>query len=88
MKVSRHFSKSFDTDADEHDRRRMERLAARYFLDARYKGNEPLVPVARFHLKNGAMLERINVLGDPTENGMERSYGLKMSNRVLQRRAA
>lgn len=34
-------------------------LCARYLLFAR-KGHEPLDPVARFHLRNGARLERIN----------------------------
>jgi malonyl-CoA decarboxylase len=31
--------------------------------------------VARFHLKNGAMLERINILGDPSGKGMKSSLG-------------
>jgi malonyl-CoA decarboxylase len=31
--------------------------------------------VARFHLKNGAILERINMLGNPSDKGMERSLG-------------
>ncbi len=31
--------------------------------------------MARFHLKNGALLERINILGDPSPKGMRRSLG-------------
>ncbi|MDH3636397.1 MAG: malonyl-CoA decarboxylase [Gammaproteobacteria bacterium] len=53
----------------------LEKLAAHYFLIEKNGRNEPLDPVARFHLKNGAMLERINILGNPSDKGMERSLG-------------
>jgi malonyl-CoA decarboxylase len=49
-------------------------LAAYYLLHARQK-DEPLDPVARFHLKNGARLERINWLGDTSASGLQRSAG-------------
>jgi malonyl-CoA decarboxylase len=42
-------------------------------------GNEPLDPVARFHLRNGARLKRINWLGDTTSKGLERSAGLTVN---------
>jgi malonyl-CoA decarboxylase len=42
-------------------------------------GAEPLDPVARFHLGNGAMLERINWMGDTSEQGMARSAGLMVN---------
>jgi malonyl-CoA decarboxylase len=50
-------------------------LAAYYLLDAK-QNQEPLDPVARFHLKNGARLERINWLGDTSASGLQRSAGL------------
>jgi malonyl-CoA decarboxylase len=50
-------------------------LAAYYLLHAKQR-QEPLDPVARFHLKNGARLERINWLGDTSAPGLERSAGL------------
>jgi malonyl-CoA decarboxylase len=50
-------------------------LAAYYLLHAQRDG-EPLDPVARFHLKNGARLERLNWLGDPSPAGLEHSAGL------------
>ena len=53
----------------------MEKLAARYLLEEKNEHAEPLDPVARFHLKNGAILERINVLANPSDRGMERSFG-------------
>lgn len=69
----------FDTDADDAQRERMARAAARYYLTAKKKTGEPVDPVARFHLKNGAMLERINVLGNPSDKGMEGAYGLMVN---------
>ncbi len=50
-------------------------LAAYYLLYAK-QHQEPLDPVARFHLKNGARLERINWLGDTSASGLQRSAGL------------
>jgi len=53
-------------------------LCARYLLLAKH-GREPLDPVARFHLRNGARLERINWLGDISAAGMQRSAGLMVN---------
>jgi malonyl-CoA decarboxylase len=50
-------------------------LSAYYLLQAK-QNQEPLDPVARFHLKNGARLERINWLGDTSVSGLQRSAGL------------
>ena len=67
--------KRFDVDADEELRTQLEQLTASYFLEQKTEQLEPLDPVARFHLKNGAVLERINILGNPSPAGMERSFG-------------
>ena len=48
---------------------------AAYLLDAKRR-LQPLDPVARFHLRNGARLERINWAGDTSEKGIGESYGL------------
>src|SRR4029077_11498651 len=50
-------------------------LCATYFLTAK-RGEEPADPVARFHLGNGARLERINWLGDLSKAGIDRSASL------------
>lgn len=47
-------------------------LCAHYLLHVK-NGAEPLDPVARFHLRNGARLERINWLGDTSAAGVGRS---------------
>jgi malonyl-CoA decarboxylase len=57
-------------------------LCAFYLLCAKHHG-EPLDSVARFHLKNGASLDRINWLGDTSPSGLERSGGL-MTNYVYR----
>jgi malonyl-CoA decarboxylase len=38
-----------------------------------------LDPVARFHLANGARLERLNWMGDSSPTGLRRSYGLTVN---------
>jgi malonyl-CoA decarboxylase len=55
------------------------RAAAWYYLNARNRRGLPVDPVARFHLGNGARLERLNWLGDITEKGLAQSYGLMVN---------
>ena len=54
------------------------RLCAYYLLYAK-QDDEPLDAVARFHLGNGARLERLNWLGDTSATGMRRSAGLMVN---------
>jgi malonyl-CoA decarboxylase len=57
------------------------RAAAWYFLRARGRNGAPLDPVARFHLGNGARLERLNWLADVSDKGLEQSHGLMVNYR-------
>jgi malonyl-CoA decarboxylase len=50
-----------------------------YFLNSDRSDNMPNDPVARFHLGNGASLEQINYLGDPSLNGIKLSAGLMVN---------
>ncbi|MGB7987963.1 MAG: malonyl-CoA decarboxylase [Candidatus Methylophosphatis roskildensis] len=54
------------------------RLAARYLLGTG-KGELPFDPVARFHLGNGARVERLNWLADTSAKGFAQSYGLMVN---------
>jgi malonyl-CoA decarboxylase len=54
------------------------RLCAWYLLNAK-RGLEPFDPVARFHLGNGAALERLNWLGDTSAAGMANSAGMMVN---------
>ncbi|MFT4562127.1 MAG: malonyl-CoA decarboxylase [Gammaproteobacteria bacterium] len=60
-------------------------LCTRYLIDEKSAG-EPLDPVARFHLSNGARIERINWLGDVSEQRLGQSYGM-LVNYVYDRRS-
>lgn len=53
--------------------------AAAYFLRAKNERGRPLDPVARFHLGNGARLDRINFLGDTSRKGLAQSHGLMVN---------
>ena len=52
--------------------------AARY-LGKELQDGKPLDPVARFHLGNGARIERLNWAGDPSPKGLKQSYGLMVN---------
>jgi malonyl-CoA decarboxylase len=54
------------------------RLAALY-LTRTAQGETKIDPVARFHLGNGARLERIDWLGNVSERGMRESYGIMVN---------
>ena len=53
-------------------------LAAHYLKHAQHKGR-PQDPVARFHLGNGARLERLNWQADLSPKGMQQSHGLMVN---------
>src|ERR1700761_692510 len=57
----------------------VEPLAAYYFLKARTPKGRLIDSVARFHLGNGARLERINWLGDVSPKGMRESAGIMVN---------
>ncbi|MBO1908672.1 malonyl-CoA decarboxylase [Microvirga sp. 3-52] len=53
--------------------------AAYYFLKAKDPKGRPVDPVARFHLGNGARLERLNFLGDVSLKGLKQAHGLMVN---------
>jgi malonyl-CoA decarboxylase len=57
----------------------LEPLAAHYFLKARTAKGRLIDSVARFHLGNGARLERINWLGDLSPKGLRESAGIMVN---------
>jgi len=57
----------------------LEPLAAYYFLKARTAKGRLIDSVARFHLGNGAWLERIDWLGDLSPKGMRESAGIMVN---------
>ena len=67
-----------DAAPGDHLEGRLSQLCALYLLDAK-RGSHPLDPVARFHLRNGARLERINWMSDPSPTGLRQSAGLMVN---------
>jgi len=55
------------------------RAAAWYYLHARTAAGTPVDSVARFHLGNGARLERVHFLADTSERAMRQSHGLMVN---------
>jgi malonyl-CoA decarboxylase len=56
----------------------LERLLFHYFHAARGDG-QPVDPVERFHLGNGARIERVNWLADVSEKGFAQAYGFMVN---------
>jgi malonyl-CoA decarboxylase len=59
------------------------RLVARYLVVEKRggasAGDRALDPVAHFHLSNGAVMERLNWLGDTSGNGFDQSAGIMIN---------
>lgn len=53
--------------------------AIAYFREARTSSGRPVDSVARFHLGNGAVLERINWMADTSPRGLRQSAGLMVN---------
>lgn len=53
-------------------------LCATYLATCK-RGKSPIDPTARFHLGNGAQLERLNWLGDTSEKGLRQSGGVMVN---------
>ena len=54
-------------------------LGAMYFLNEKNARGQPIDPVARFHLGNGARLERINWPADLSLRGLTQAHGLMVN---------
>ncbi|MDM0112544.1 malonyl-CoA decarboxylase [Variovorax sp. J22R133] len=65
-------------DAKSPVRQLLVKSAARY-LGRELRDGQPADPVARFHLGNGARVERLNWAGDPSPKGLKQSYGLMVN---------
>ena len=68
-----------DEEAAEAVREALLRAGAWYYLRARTPRGLPLDSVARFHLGNGARLERLNFLADTSERALRQAHGLMVN---------
>ena len=57
----------------------LSKAIATYLLSAKHSSGKPRDPVARFHLNNGARLERVNWLGDLSAKGLREAAGFMVN---------
>ena len=50
-----------------------------HYLHSTREDGQPIDPVERFHLGNGARIERVNWLGDNSKKGMDQAHGLMVN---------
>ncbi len=70
-----------DSNIVHHLSKLLPQLAADYLVKAKRSDGWPLDPVARFHLGNGAILERINWLADTSQRGLKTAAGIMVNYR-------
>jgi malonyl-CoA decarboxylase len=66
-------------EANESDQKMLQRLAAFYLMHTKSSDGTSSDPVARFHLNNGARLERVNVTADLSKKGLKQSCGVMVN---------
>ena len=69
------------SEASEQNEKELIEAAGRYFLNSTRKDKQPNDPVARFHLGNGALLDRINPSGNLSNKGLSESFGMMVNYR-------
>ncbi|WP_269581022.1 malonyl-CoA decarboxylase [Roseibium sp. Sym1] len=63
----------------EADEKRLRQLAAHYLVSAKRSDGQPLDPVARFHLGNGAQVHAVHAEADTSEKGRVQSAGMMVN---------
>ncbi len=56
-------------------------LAARYLVEGKRENGQPLDPVARFHLRNGASVDDLHALADTSEKGLQNALNVMVTYR-------
>jgi malonyl-CoA decarboxylase len=75
-KCSGDFSKLVASEAEQ---KLLQRLCAFYLMHTNPTDNRNSDPVARFHLNNGARLERVNIAADLSKKGLKQSSGFMVN---------
>jgi malonyl-CoA decarboxylase len=65
------------TDSSEAEER-LTQLCTEYLYEVK-RDNQPIDPVARFHLRNGASIGRLNWMGDSSPKGLRQSCGMMVN---------
>ena len=72
-------SQNQDTELDARQEAGIQRLVAAYLLLSNRGDGQSVDPVCRFHLGNGARLERINLSANTSERGQLESFGVMVN---------
>jgi len=77
------------TKPNEDEQRILSEMTARYLVLEQREDEQPLDPVARFHLGNGARLDQILPVADKYRKGLQQSAGVMVSylydlNKVIE----
>jgi malonyl-CoA decarboxylase len=76
--LNHQFAQLETLDADAPFKLWLMQCVACYLGQEMHKGR-PVDSVARFHLGNGARIERLNWLADPSPKGLKQSYGIMVN---------
>ena len=68
-----------ETNTDPKTTETLRRAAAQYLIAMKRPKGDPLDPVARFHLGNGALVHNVNAGADISPNGIRQSAGLMVN---------
>ena len=74
QRIAKPFSKKLDRDLG-----LLQSLCAYYLWQTSAEDARPSDPVARFHLNNGASLDRINLRADTSKKGLKQSLGMMVN---------
>ncbi|WP_420333052.1 malonyl-CoA decarboxylase [Roseibium sp.] len=70
---------SQDIAFEDSDTKQLRTLAAYYLMSAKRPDGEPVDPVARFHLGNGAMIHAVHAVADTSPKGRAQSAGVMVN---------
>jgi malonyl-CoA decarboxylase len=79
MRLAEVIADSGKYDFDDADKLQVQQLVAHYLLQAKREDGQPIDPVARFHLGNGASLDAVMPCADVYDSGLQQSAGVMVS---------
>ena len=78
-KFYKRISRNISIKLTENNQTQINEKILRYLFKSNRKDGLPNDPVSRFHVGNGAILEKINFLGNESEKGLNESLGLMVN---------
>ena len=79
LRIAKRVSDRLNEDADPHELEQLQLLVAHYLTLEKRSDLQPMDPVARFHLGNGASLDAVLPGADTSSKGLSQSAGVMVS---------